>query len=67
MPFNSEVRQKREKRRKRSNGLIKKAHALYELYDIDITLVIRYGEKYYLYSSEDSTTWLRDSQIVRFS
>ena len=67
MPSNSEVRQKRDKRRKRSNGIIKKAHALHILCDVEVALAIRYGEKITLYESEDSTTWPRESQIVRFS
>ncbi len=67
MPSNNEVRQKREKRRKRYNGLIKKAHTLHKLCDVEVALTIRYGDKHYLYNSDDSTTWPRGSQIVRFS
>ena len=49
----------------RSQGVIMKAHALYNLCDAEVALVIVKGSERYTYRSDDTTTWPLPSQIVR--
>jgi hypothetical protein len=47
---------KREKARKRRKTLVKKAHELAKLYDVDVALIVHENGRYHTYRSVES--WL---------